>query len=290
MAEDFKDTEEELRELKPLLEKIPQEALDFYGFREAPFSIAANPRFLFLSSEHQAAMAKMIYVMQSRQGLALCVGDVGSGKTTLAKLVHQSYEDDPRYDIRFITNPRFPSEMQLLRFLCNEMGLEMKRSYQLQFQTLQGYLTERFAEDKNVVLIIDEAQLLKGSQFELLRQILNIETNESKLCQLLLFAQSEIQPKLRAKKALRKRIATYSHLSSLDPSDMRKMIDFRCNVAGRKEPLFTEEALTEIYDITRGIPRDVVVVAINVIPIAAMKGLSVINKETILEAMNQHNV
>ena len=114
------------------------------------------------------------------------------------------------------------------------------------------------------MLIVDEAQILVGQQFELLRQLLNFETNTQKLIQIVLLGQNELRNKLRPKRALTSRLATRSTIEPLHYEDTKKMINFRVMVAGRQDPLFTEAALMRIYDYTKGMPREICVMGLNI--------------------------
>jgi general secretion pathway protein A len=151
----------------------------------------------------------------------------------------------------------------------------------------EEFLIDVFTEDKNVLLIIDEAQGLVGQQFELIRQLLNFETNTQKLIQIVLIGQNELRNKLRLKRALASRVATRSTLEPLHFEDTRSMINFRVMVAGRQDPLFTEAALVRIYDYSRGMPRDICVVGLNALPIALLNRVSSIDEELVDEVIEE---
>jgi general secretion pathway protein A len=152
---------------------------------------------------------------------------------------------------------------------------------------LEDFLLRVFEEEKNCLLIIDEAQGLVGPQFELIRQLLNFETNTQKLIQIVILGQNELRNKLRLKRALDSRIATRSTIERLDPLDTTNMINFRVMVAGRREPLFTDQALEVIYGFSRGMPRDVCVVGLNVLPLALVDGVGIIGKDLVRRAIEE---
>jgi len=250
--------------------------LDFgaLGLVEAPFSLSPDPRFFFLSSQHKTALAKINYTAQQRQGLSVVYGDVGVGKTTIARRIHQIYNDNPSIEAAYLPMPIFPSEFQFLKAICSEFGLPPKRSKYAQIELLNTYLIDVWKQSRNAVLIIDEAQALVGQQFELIRQLLNFESNSEKLIQVIMIGQNELRNKLRLKKPLRSRIATRSTIEPLDLQDTRDMINFRVMVAGRTEPLFTDAAIQAIYDYSHGMPRDVCVLGLNVLPLALLASAS----------------
>lgn len=261
--------------------------LDFsiLGLAEPPFSLSPDPRFFFLSSQHKTALAKITYTAEQRQGLSVVYGDVGVGKTTIARRIYQIYNDDPDYIAAYLPMPIFPSEFQFLKAICSEFGLPPKRSKYAQIELLNAYLIDIWEQGKNAIVIIDEAQALVGQQFELIRQLLNFESNSQKLIQVILIGQNELRNKLRLKKALRSRIATRSTIEPLDLQDTRNMINFRVMVAGRSDPLFTEDAIQLIYDYSKGMPRDICVIGLNVIPLAILNRVPIIDADLVQQAI-----
>jgi general secretion pathway protein A len=263
--------------------------LDFspLGLAEAPFSLSPDPRFFFLSAQHRTALAKITYTAEQRQGLSVVYGDVGVGKTTVARRIYQIYNDNEQYEAAYLPMPIFPSEFQFLKAICSEFGLPPKRSKYAQIELLNTYLIDVWKQGRNGVLIIDEAQALVGQQFELIRQLLNFESNTQKLIQIIMIGQNELRNKLRLKKSLRSRIATRSTIEPLDLQDTRDMINFRVMVAGRTDPLFTEEAIQMIYAYSHGMPRDVCALGLNVLPLALIREKRLIDQELIHHAIDE---
>jgi general secretion pathway protein A len=257
------------------------------GLVEPPFSLSPDPRYFYISLQHKATLGKVTYVIEQRQGISVIFGDVGVGKTTLARRLFQIYRDREDFVMAYIPTPIYPTEFQFLKGICAEFDLSPRRSKFAQLDALEGVLLRVFEEGKNCLLIIDEAQGLVGPQFELIRQLLNFETNTQKLIQIVLLGQNELRNKLRLKRALDSRIATRSTIEPLDPLDTTNMINFRVMVAGRRDPLFTEEALEVIYSFSRGMPRDVCVVGLNVLPLALVDGASMIGEDLIRRAIEE---
>ncbi|HWW74439.1 MAG TPA: AAA family ATPase, partial [Pyrinomonadaceae bacterium] len=179
---------------------IADSVLGQYGLAEDPFSLSPDPRFLYLTNQHKAALAKLRYVLERRQGFAVLYGDVGHGKSTLIRRLFGIYRGQEAYESVLITNPDYPTALQLLKRLTDEFGLPRRPSKLDQMQELEGHLVGRFAEDKNVLVLIDEAQMMRGDQFELIRQITNFESDDNKLVQIVMAGQNNLRNKLKLKR------------------------------------------------------------------------------------------
>ena len=241
---------------------------------ESVFSISPNPRFFYVTPSVQAAIAKTQYVVRARQGLTTIIGDVGLGKTSLLRLLYNEYDDSPEFTAAFIVNPKQTSETAFLKAICTEFGVKTKRSQRETEYELRGFLVDEYKAGRTVVLFVDEAQQLKGPMFEQIRQILNFETDETKLINIVLAGQVELRYKLadRSKRALVSRIAVSSTLDALTPEETAGMIDFRCTVAGVKSP-FDPEAVQVIYQWSRGIPREAIKLCAISVQYATLNGL-----------------
>lgn len=231
------------------------------GFAEAPFSRAPDPRFLYLSAQHRTALAKISYTVEHREGLSALYGDLGVGKTSLARRLRQIYHDEPRYSIAYLPMPAYPSEFQLLKAVCAEFELPPKRSEDAQLDLLRGHLQEGRDGGHDAVLIVDEAQELVGGQFDLLAALLDLRSAGQALLQIIMIGQHDLRVKLRIKDQLRAQIVTSSTLEPLDPRDTHDMLRYRVMAAGRADPLFTGDALQRIYAHTHGLPSDVCTLA-----------------------------
>lgn len=244
---------------------------------ESVFSISPNPRFFYITSSVQAAIAKTKYVIRARQGLTTVIGDVGLGKTSLLRLLFNEYADDSEHTVAFMVNPKQTSETAFLKAICTEFGVPTRRSQRETEYELREFLVNQFRAEKNVVLFIDEAQQLRGPMFEQIRQILNFETDSTKLISIVMAGQVELRYKLadKSKRALVSRIAVSSTLDALTPEEIRGMIEFRCHVAGVKNP-FEEPALSAIYQFSRGVPREAIKLCAMAVQYAALNSLNTI--------------
>ncbi len=246
--------------------------LAYFHLKEEPFSTVPSPRYFFLTSTHSTALEKTAYVVGARKGLAVVFGDTGAGKSSLARLLHQKFID-AGFLSSLLVNPSYPTPNSLLRTIAQELGVgQTSRSFKGTLDQFKEHLWQRAAVDgRTVVLIIDEAQTLRPPLLELLRQLVNNETNDAKLLQLVLFAQDELRttlarPKLRN---FRSRIVMASTLDPLTVDELRKMLRFRWQVAsGGGEHPFTDDAVKAIYDNAEGMPREANILADNALLLA----------------------
>jgi general secretion pathway protein A len=264
--------------------------LSYYGLNESPFLIAPNPRFLYMSAQHRAALAKVVSRLQTRQGLSVVYGAVGTGKTTVARWLHDRLNDDPSglYIARTIYNPGFRRDNQLLRVILREFGAEdLTRTLDGNLALLQGFLQREVVEgDRTVVLIIDEANLLPAALLEFLRQLLNFENNEFKLLQMVLVGTDELRAKIQRKPALASRVRSVSTLEPFDAEELGRMIAYRASVAGRERPLFTPTALAALYDLSEGIPRTAINLCEYALEAAFVDEAAIVDEDHVRRAMD----
>lgn len=222
------------------------------------FSLSPNPNTLFITPALKAALYQARGTINRRQGLVAILADAGMGKSTLLRFLYGEF--DAREDVRatFIPTPGFPSQYAFVKSICADFDIEPRRSLLEQTDKLQEFLAGEYAAGRNVVLFIDEAQLLTNQLLETVRGLLNFETNNAKMIQIVLAGQLELKARLDAErnKAIKSRIHSYALLSPLTDAEMRQMISYRCQVAEIKNP-FDKAALDRIYEITRGIPRHI---------------------------------
>ncbi|WP_085759785.1 ExeA family protein [Oceanicoccus sagamiensis] len=228
----------------------------YFGLSEAPFSIAPDPRYLFLSDKHREALAHLIYGVGDQGGFVVLTGEVGTGKTTICRCLLQQVPDNA--DIAFIINPR-QSINQLLQSIFNDLHIDYDRGMTSKdlVDELNHYLLEAHADGRNTILIIDEAQNLSVDVLEQLRLLTNLETNEKKLLQLVLLGQPELNDML-AKSELRQlaqRVTARYHLSPLSKPEVIQYIEHRLSVAGCRSELFPSTAINKIYQLSKGVPR-----------------------------------
>jgi general secretion pathway protein A len=228
----------------------------YFNLKERPFSISPDPRFFYLTAQHKEALTNCQYMITNRVGPVYVHGDVGTGKTTIARRLYQQLLDDPNYTLAMIISPNLKSSNALLRLIMKEFNVKTDKKYENSLTLFGEFLHDSAGKGKVPVLFIDEAQLLKPDMLELVRFLLNFETNTQKLLQIVLFGQNELATNLESKKELKSRMYR-SALASLNRSDMEHMIQFRFQVAGGEKHPFTPEGLNELYKFTLGLPREI---------------------------------
>lgn len=227
----------------------------FFGLQERPFSISPDPRFFFMSSQHKEALAKCQYAAQERMGLTVVYGDVGTGKTTIARRLFQTFTDTPNYRTAMIISPRLKTENAFLREIMKEFGVSTKQAFADSLALFRNFLADEFKAGHTVVLLIDEAQGIRSANFELIRGLLNYETDSQKLLNVMLFGQNELATKLDARPELKSRVTIFGALTSLSRADTESMIRFRYRVAGGEDPPFNAGAYDAVYRYSAGLPR-----------------------------------
>jgi general secretion pathway protein A len=228
----------------------------YFNLKERPFSISPDPRFFYLTTQHKEALTNCQYMITNRVGPVYVHGDVGTGKTTIARRLFQQLSDDPTYIVAMIISPNLKSSNALLRLIMKEFNVKTDKKYENSLTLFGEFLQDSAGKSKVPVLFIDEAQLLKPDMLELVRFLLNFETNTQKLLQIVLFGQNELAANLESKKELKSRMYR-SALASLTRNDMENMIQFRFQVAGGDKHPFTQDGLDELYKFTLGLPREI---------------------------------
>jgi len=257
----------------------------FFGLHQAPFSIAPDPRYLFMSERHREALAHLLYGVSGGGGFVVLTGEIGAGKTTVCRCF---LEQIPRRcNVAYIFNPKL-TVTELLQVICKEFGVEAPpegdlASTKAYVDRLNDYLLRTHAVGQNNVLIIDEAQNLSADVLEQLRLLTNLETAERKLLQIILIGQPELRDMLARPdlEQLAQRVIARFHLDALSETETRDYIHHRLAVAGyRREAIFDSKAARRVHQLTQGIPR-----RINLVCDRALLGAYARSKATVDAAM-----
>lgn len=260
----------------------------YFGLREKPFTIAPDPRYLYMSAQHQEALAHLLYGMKCDGGFVLLTGEVGTGKTTVCRCLLRQVPE--LADIAVIFNPKL-TVVELLETICDE--LLILHPPQASIKALVDRLNERLLETNAVgrktILIIDEAQNLSPEVLEQLRLLTNLETDSRKLLQIILLGQPELRtilarPEMRQ---LAQRITARYHLGPLSCDEVKVYVKHRLEVAGCDRPIFPPAALRKICHYSRGIPRLVNLICDRALLGAFTRNLGTVNRTIVRQAARE---
>ena len=231
------------------------------GLVVPPFSIEADPRFMYISVDTRRALSKVSFMVESGQGASIIVGEVGTGKTTLATWFHSRYQRRPDFVAARVDEPPKRSGLLLLRRIAAELGIRTRRATEDQLNEFRAFLIKQSEKGIIPLIIIDEAHELSAEQFVELRRLLNFrDPGGCKAYQLVLLGRPELDINLREVPDFNDRVATRSSLDPLTPEDTKSLIEYRLLAAGRdvKQPqLFNDDAVLPIWRETRGYPRSI---------------------------------
>ncbi|SEN51858.1 type II secretion system protein A [Duganella sp. CF517] len=233
----------------------------FFNLKQSPFSIAPDPRYLFMSERHREALAHLLYGIGSGGGFVLLTGEIGAGKTTVCRCFMEQIPENCK--LGYIFNPKLSVE-ELLLSICDEFGIELPPqgagavSVKGYVDAINAYLLASHAQAKNNVLIIDEAQNLSAEVLEQLRLLTNLETSERKLLQIILIGQPELRTMLARPELeqLAQRVIARYHLGSLTEAETGAYIEHRLAVAGASAIApFPRRLMGLVHSLAKGVPR-----------------------------------
>lgn len=267
----------------------------FLGLEKEPFSTSPDPAYFYESASHKAALCRLQVPIKLKRGMSLILGDVGIGKTTLSRRLFQLLKREENVSSHMMLNPIYETESEFLNALLKLFRIAPQSgplSVVESLETIERFLFEKgVKQNQTVVLLIDEAQQLSPASLEILRALLNYETNEYKLLQLILLAQMELLPRVREMKNFWDRICLRYVLNRFDRSDTQAMIAFRLQQAGypSRKNLFTTEAVQEIYHYTQGYPRRITKLCHDALEQLVMSGKEDVDEEVIRTLIKQES-
>lgn len=260
----------------------------FFQFAEPPFKLTPDPRFFFFSKKHEEAFDHIRYGIQERKGFIVVTGEVGTGKTTLSRLLLEKL--DKKIQTSMIFNPSL-STIELLQAINHDFGIEgVSTSKKKLVEDLNQFLLQTLRQGGNALLIIDEGQNLSTECLEEIRMLSNLETEREKLLQILLIGQPELREKLNQPdlRQLNQRIAVRFHLEPLGLEETKGYVRYRLGVAGgRERTFFTTKALEKLYRHTGGVPRLVNILCDKALLAAYVQESRVVNHLSVERAVKE---
>jgi general secretion pathway protein A len=264
---------------------------ELLGLEKEPFSTSPDPAFFYRSSAHNAALQRLEIAIRLRRGLSLIIGDIGTGKTTLARALLQAFRDEENFIFHMILDPAYKSEFQFLMSLMRMFGIEPPQRSTLDYkECIEKFLFKKGVEEnKTIILLIDEGQKLSPEFLEVLRILLNYETNEFKLLQLVILAQMEIWPRIKDIRNFIDRVALKYVLNPLDEEETRQMINFRLSQAGLplEKRLFTDGAIKLVFAHTQGYPRRIAYLCHNALERLVMNNAAIVDEGIIYSLIHE---
>lgn len=232
--------------------------LQHFRLKELPYKIGPDPRFLHMTEQHEEALSKCLLTIQERGGIVTIYGDIGMGKSTIARRLIQQVADD-RCQVGMILNPSLMTEKAFLKAIMSEFDIKSVRSYIDSLSVFQDFMASSYQAGKNLVLIIDEAQKLTPKMLGVLHALHNFESDTDKFLQMVLIGQNELRDHIERIPNFKSRVVRFARLRNLGQDDTNELIAFRWHAAssGKSSHPFTENALEAIYIASGGLPREI---------------------------------
>ncbi len=231
---------------------------EFYNLKEKPFNLVPNPAFLFLSTKHANALTFLEYGITEKVGFVMLTGEIGIGKTTLVRYLLNQVEAE--IDVAVIFNTNVLSD-DLITLILTEFEIEFDNGINKgkALALLHDFLIEKYAQNRKVLLIIDEAQNLSEEVLEEIRMLSNLQTDDEMLLQIMIVGQPELKSKIADPRLeqFAQRISVSYHLSALTLEETAEYIRYRLEKVDRESELFSKDAVQKIYEVSEGIPRTI---------------------------------
>jgi general secretion pathway protein A len=233
--------------------------LNYYHLDEEPFRLSPSPRFLYLNDQVKEATAKVEFMTRHRTAPLYMYGAIGSGKTSILRRLYEELSEDDTYTLRSLIAPNIKAANSFLRAVMDAFGVQTDRAYERSLKHFEAFLVEQYQAGKVPTLFVDEAQNMTRDILKLIHYLLNFETSDVKLLQIVLTGQDELSTKVKRYRELASRMIPIA-INPMSPIDLEDMLRFRWSVASgsKSEIPFTEEAFNEIFAYSKGLPRDAI--------------------------------
>lgn len=279
----------------PRVEKGVRDYCKLLGLTREPFSMAPEPDFFYQSKQHRECLNHLEISLRLNRGLHVVIGGVGTGKTAISRLLLDRFTDyEGDYTFFLILNPTWRNNQEFLMHLKKMFDIRDESNLVTDMMNqIEHFLIDYTTKyNKRIVLIIDEGQKMGPNQLEIIRSLLNFETNSMKLIQFAIFAQPEFLDTLNTMENFKDRITYMFNINNIDNEDTKALIDHRLKIAGlsNSEELFTENAKDLIYKYTKGYPRKIIVTCHNLLIDMLITGKSKIDADLVFKFTQQNNL
>jgi len=233
--------------------------LAYFRLDEEPFRLSPSPRFLFLNDQVKQATAKVQYMTTHRTAPLYMYGAIGSGKTSILRRLYEELSEDETYSLRLLIAPNIRAANSFLRAVMDLFGVQTDRAYERSLKRFEAFLIEQYKQEKVPTLFVDEAQNMTRDILKLIHYLLNFETSDVKLLQVVLTGQEELSGKVKRYKELASRMIPIA-INAMSPVDLEDMLRFRWSIASsnKSDLPFSRDAMTEIFTYSKGLPRDAI--------------------------------
>lgn len=279
----------------PRVEKGVRDYCKLLGLTREPFSMAPEPDFFYQSKQHRECLNHLEISLRLNRGLHVVIGGIGTGKTAISRLLLDRFTDyEGDYTFFLILNPTWRNNQEFLMHLKKMFDIRDESNLITDMMNqIEHFLIDYTTKyNKRIVLIIDEGQKMEPNQLEIIRSLLNFETNSMKLIQFAIFSQPEFLDTLNTMENFKDRITYLFNIKSIDNEDTIGLIDHRLKVAGllNNKELFTENAKNLIYKYTKGYPRKIVITCHNLLIDMLITGKSKIDADLVFKFTQQNNL
>ncbi|HYA11390.1 MAG TPA: AAA family ATPase [Thermodesulfovibrionales bacterium] len=262
---------------------------EYFELKEPPFSIAPDPRYLYMSNQHREALAHLVYGINSDGGFILLTGEVGTGKSTVCRCLLEQIPEN--FNIALVLNPKLTVE-ELLATICDELCIDYPKgntSIKVFVDHINAYLLDAHTKGRKTVLVIEEAQNLSIDVLEQVRLLTNLETNQHKLLQIIMLGQPELKDMLSRQelRQLSQRITARYHLGSLSKQEVSAYVKHRLAVAGARGKLFPPSTIDKLFRLSGGIPRLINLICDRALLGAYVQGRERVDKTTLFKAASE---
>src|SRR5579859_483750 len=259
--------------------------LGYFRLDEEPFRLSPSPRFLYLNEQVKEATAKVQYMTTHRVAPLYMYGAIGSGKTSILRRLYEELGENESYTLRLLISPNIKAANSFLRAVMDAFEVPTDRAYERSLKRFEAFLIEQYKQNKVPTLFVDEAQNMTRDILKLIHYLLNFETSDVKLLQIVLTGQEELSDKVKKYKELASRMIPIA-INPMSPVDLEAMLLFRWSVAsGNKSAIpFTQEAVTEIFAYSKGLPRDAIKLSDEILPQVYLRKLQKAEHEKVTHA------